>query len=60
MKHVERRHFFVRECIEDHKIVVPLVATHENIADFFTKALDAKDFFRVRNKIMNYKPPLDD
>ena len=60
MKHVERRHFFVRECIENHQIVVPFVSTHENIADFFTRALDPKDFFRIRNKIMNHKTSIDD
>ena len=60
MKHVERRHFFVRECVENHQIAVPFVATHENIADFFTKCIDGKSFFRVRNKIMNFKPSLDD
>ena len=53
MKHVERRHFFVREAVEDHKIRVPFVSTHNNLADFFTKPLGKGDFFRLRNKIMN-------
>ena len=40
MKHVARRHFFIRECVEDLKLVVPFVRTHENLAcDFFTKHL---------------------
>ena len=54
-KHVERRHFFVRECVEDMKISVPLVKTTENLADFFTKPLPAKAFFKLRNTIMNIK-----
>ena len=53
MKHVERRHFFIREAVEDHKIRVPFVKTTENLADFFTKPLPAKSFFPLRNKIMN-------
>ena len=53
MKHVERRHFFIREAVEDHKIRVPFVSTTQNLADFFTKPLGEKDFFRNRNKIMN-------
>ena len=53
---MERRHFFVRECVENMQIVVPFVATHENSADFFTKPLEAKQFFHIRNTIMNYKP----
>ena len=56
VKHMERRHFFVRECVENMQIVVPFVATHENSADFFTKPLEAKQFFHIRNTIMNYKP----
>ena len=57
MKHVERRHFFVRECVEDFKLEVPFVRTHENLADFFTKPLAGKDasrFFTLRNVIMNH------
>ena len=54
-KHVERRHFFIRECVEDMKIAVPLVKTTDNLADFFTKPLPAKTFFTMRNEIMNIK-----
>ena len=54
-KHVERRHFFIRECVEDMKLTVPLVKTTENLADFFTKPLAAKNFFNMRNAIMNIK-----
>ena len=53
MKHVERRHLYVRECVEDHLITVPFVCTDDNIADFFTKALESKRFFRLRDSIMN-------
>ena len=56
MKHVERRHYYVRECVEDHLITVPFVRTDDNIADFFTKALESKRFFRLRDSIMNIAP----
>ena len=49
------RHFFVRECVENLQLVVPFVRTHENLADFFTKPLEPKKFFELRNAIMNYK-----
>ena len=52
-KHVERRHFYVRECVEDLLITVPFVTSHENLADFFTKYLAPKHFFALRNTIMN-------
>ena len=35
-KHIERRHFYVRDMVESQEIVVPLVNTKENDADFFT------------------------
>ena len=55
MKHVERRHFFIRECVENMQIVVPFVKTCDNLADFFTKALPPKQFFPLRDAIMNVK-----
>jgi len=55
MKHVERRHFFVRECVENQQLVLPFVNTHENLADFFTKPLEPKKFFAFRNVIMNHR-----
>ena len=53
IKHIERRHFFVRECVENMQITVPYVNTHDNIADFFTKPLAPADYFRMRDIIMN-------
>ena len=54
MKHVERRHLFIRECVENLQIVVPFVSTHDNLADFFTKPLAHKKFFALRDLIMNH------
>ena len=55
-KHIERRHFYVREAVEKMEIRVPYVATCDNIADFFTKPLAPKQYFAMRNLIMNYTP----
>ena len=52
-KHIDRRHFFIRECVENHQITVPYVNTVDNLADFFTKPLVAKTFFAMRDKLMN-------
>ena len=59
MKHVERRHFFVRECVENMQIVVPFVRSCDNYADFFTKVLSPKQFFLMRDCIMNYRDKHD-
>ena len=54
MKHVERRHFFVRDMVEKMEVTVPLVKTTENWADFFTKPLKCRaQFFAMRDVIMN-------
>jgi len=54
-KHITRRHFFIRELVEDQSITVPYIRSADNIADFFTKILSNKDFFlfRLRDIIMN-------
>ena len=52
-KHIARRHFFIRDMVESQEIVVPLVNTHDNDADFFTKPLPPKRFKFLRRKVMN-------
>eukprot|EP00965_Chrysotila_dentata_P093616 3093536-Pleurochrysis_carterae.AAC.1 len=52
-KHIDRRHFFVREKVESHDITVPFVRSSENMADFFTKPLPPRVFFPLRDVIMN-------
>jgi hypothetical protein len=52
-KHIARRHFFIRELVEEQRISVPFVKTIDNWADFFTKALRPKHFTAMRNAIMN-------
>ena len=53
MKHVARRHFFIRECVENGRIVVPYVRSADNPADFFTKPLPFTTFSQFRSRIMN-------
>ena len=53
MKHVQRRHFFIRDMVESMEIEVPFVRTADNIADFFTKPFNASKFHAMRKIIMN-------
>ena len=53
-KHIERRHFYVRELVESEELIVPFVSTTSNMADFFTKPLAGEQFYRLRNAIMNH------
>eukprot|EP00965_Chrysotila_dentata_P007619 248235-Pleurochrysis_carterae.AAC.1 len=52
-KHIDRRHFFVREREETLEITVPFVQSAKNMADFFTKPLPPRQFFPLRDLIMN-------
>jgi hypothetical protein len=38
-KHIDIRHHFIRDCIQDNQISISYVNTNENSADIFTKAL---------------------
>ena len=54
VKHVERRHFFIRDMVEKFELEVPFVRTDDNLADFFTKPMkSAKQFHALRRKVMN-------
>ena len=54
MKHVERRHFFVRDMVESLELEVPFVRTDDNAADMLTKPMKSSaKFFAFRAVIMN-------
>ena len=54
MKHVQRRHFFVRDMVESFELEVPFVPTAENAADIFTKPMkNANEFHKLRRLVMN-------
>ena len=52
MKHVQRRHFFVRDMVESFELEVPFVRTAENIADFFTKPMKSASQFHYFRKLI--------
>jgi hypothetical protein len=58
MKHVARRHFFVRDMVESLEIEVPFVRTDDMVADFLTKQMkSAPQFFKLRAIVMNEPIP---
>ena len=56
-KHVQRRHFYVRDMVEDMQLTVPFVPTDDNVADIFTKVLKPKRFITLRNLLMGTRVP---
>ena len=57
MKHIQRRHFFIRDMVESFELDVPFVRTADNIADMFTKPMrNTNDFHKLWHLIMNESP----
>ena len=57
-RHIERKHYFIRELVEMGRTVVPFVRLDQNLADFFTKPLRPARFLSLRDKIMNVRHPV--
>ncbi|KAG5038153.1 hypothetical protein JHK86_018993 [Glycine max] len=50
-KHIDIRHHYIRDLVDDKVITLEHVATEEQVADIFTKALDANQFEKLRGKL---------
>ena len=50
-KHIDIRHHFIRDLVEDKVITLEHVSTELQLADIFTKALDATQFENLRGKL---------
>jgi hypothetical protein len=51
MRHVERRHHFLRDHVEEGDIEMRYIDTERQLTDIFTKPLDASHFADLRGKI---------
>jgi hypothetical protein len=49
-KHIDIRHHFIRELVEEKIIALEHVTTEKQLADIFTKVLDANQFEWLRGK----------
>ena len=50
-KHIDICHYFIRELVEEKIVALEHVATELQLADLFTKALDANQFEKLRGKL---------
>ncbi|PNX62422.1 gag-pol polyprotein, partial [Trifolium pratense] len=50
-KHIDIRHHFIRDLVEEGVVKLEHIATEEQLADIFTKALDAVQFEKLRGKL---------
>ena len=54
LKHVRRRHFFVRELQDAEEVLMVPVATAANVADVFTKALSEPRFASLAKRLRGF------
>ena len=47
-KHIDTRHHFIRQCVEDMKIKTGFIRTEDQLANIFTKALGRLKFQEMR------------
>ncbi|PNY10358.1 retrotransposon-related protein, partial [Trifolium pratense] len=50
-KHIDIRHHFIRDLVEEKIVTLEHIASEEQLADIFTKALDANQFEKLRGKL---------
>ncbi|KAK2428718.1 putative mitochondrial protein [Trifolium repens] len=50
-KHIDIRHHYIRDLVENKIVILEHVGTKEQIADIFTKALDTVQFEKLRGKL---------
>ena len=51
-KHIDIRHYYIRELIKSGEIKLKWLPTCEQLADIFTKPLGGKIFTTLRDKLM--------
>lgn len=50
-KYIDIRHHFIRDLVEDKIVTLKHVSTQKQLADIFTKALDANQFQKLRGEL---------
>ncbi|WP_375704769.1 Ty1/Copia family ribonuclease HI, partial [Bartonella sp. AD328YNZD] len=50
-KHIDIRHHFIRELVEDNMVSLEHISTERQLADIFTKPLEATRFINLRKAL---------
>mgnify|MGYP007088618586 FL=1 len=50
-KHIQVRHHFIRELVEEKKVSLEYISTEKQLADILTKSLDATRFESLRSAL---------
>jgi len=55
-RHMNIRFFFIKDRVDSKEIRIEYCPTGEMVADFFTKPLQGKQFYKLRDQVMNIDP----
>lgn len=47
-KHIDIKYHYIRQCCENHSILIRYIPSEENVADILTKALPTPQFLKLR------------
>ena len=50
-KHIEIRHHFIRDHVQNENIILEFVPTGDQLADIFTKSLNGDRFEQIRDEL---------
>ena len=50
-KHIEIRHYFIRDHVQNKNVILEFVPTEDQLADIFTKPLNGDRFEQIRGKL---------
>jgi hypothetical protein len=50
-KHIDVRYHYIRECVDEGRIIIVYTAIEEQLADILTKALGRVRFLELRDRI---------
>ena len=55
-RHMNIRFFFIKDRVESKEVCIEYCPTGKMLADFFTKPLQGKQFYKLRDQVMNIDP----
>jgi len=55
-RHMNIRFFFIKDQVESKEVCIEYYPTGEMLADFFTKPLQGKQFYKLQDQVMNIDP----
>ena len=58
-KHIDIRHYFIREKVQQGEVAIKMVLSGENLVDVLTKPLVKEVFERIR-ELLRVHPPLSE